>query len=350
MTRLVSFVVLIILVLALGYLFLTVMVGFFLPIFLALVLTILFYPLQVKLTAALRGHERIAAGIMTVLIMAIVIAPIAFVIYRAAVDAIGFFKTNGGQMFDSQQFGRLIDEINSRFQLSFSADELIKNMGEQAKAWFEPLAAKTPGFLGGWLINTIVLVFGLYYFLVDGPDMVGSTSRMLPLDSRYQRQLTEQFVSITRAVVTATVVTAMTQGIGMGIGYYFAGLTPLMLLIMLTLFGAFVPAVGSAIIWVPACLWLLFTGHVSAAIALFIWCAAVATVADNIVRPALLHGQSNIHPLMALLSVIGGVEVLGPVGLFVGPMAVAFLQTGLKLLNVEIEQLKRTESVVPPPS
>lgn len=134
----------------------------------------------------------------------------------------------------------------------------------------------------------------------------------------------------------------------MMIGYYLAGLDGVVLLMMLTIFAAFVPAVGSLVVWGPACVWLFFSGRPTAAILLAVWCTVVVILADNILRPALLHGQSNIHPLLALLSVIGGVELLGPMGLFIGPMAVAFLQTGLKMLNSELQQLKKMEAAAAP--
>jgi predicted PurR-regulated permease PerM len=68
--------------------------------------------------------------------------------------------------------------------------------------------------------------------------------------------------------------------------------------------------------------------------------ACVVSVADNIIKPIILHGQSNLHPLLALLSVLGGVRALGPIGIFVGPMAVAFLQALLNILNVELKNLE----------
>jgi hypothetical protein len=64
----------------------------------------------------------------------------------------------------------------------------------------------------------------------------------------------------------------------------------------------------------------------------------VSTV-DNIIKPIVLHGQSKLHPLLALLSVLGGVGALGPIGIFVGPIAVAFLQAALTMLQVELDSL-----------
>jgi predicted PurR-regulated permease PerM len=68
---------------------------------------------------------------------------------------------------------------------------------------------------------------------------------------------------------------------------------------------------------------------------------------DNIIKPYILHGQANLHPLLALLSVIGGVQVLGPIGILVGPMLVAFLQALVNMLNKEIERMELPPALQP---
>ena len=108
---------------------------------------------------------------------------------------------------------------------------------------------------------------------------------------------------------------------------------------------AMVPFVGAASVWVPCSLYLyFFDNNLTAAIGLAIYGVAVISMADNIIKPLVLHGQSNIHPLLALLSVLGGVATLGPIGILVGPMVVAFLQTMLKILQREMTQFGPDEN------
>jgi predicted PurR-regulated permease PerM len=73
--------------------------------------------------------------------------------------------------------------------------------------------------------------------------------------------------------------------------------------------------------------------------ALAIYCGLIVSTSDNIIKPLVLHGQSGIHPLFALLSILGGVTALGPIGILVGPMLVAFLQALLSMLNMELRRL-----------
>jgi predicted PurR-regulated permease PerM len=100
--------------------------------------------------------------------------------------------------------------------------------------------------------------------------------------------------------------------------------------------------VGATIVWAPVCLWLYAVeGRTVAAVLLAAYCIAVVSMVDNLVKPAVLHGRSNLHPLLALLSVLGGVQALGPIGIVVGPMVVAFLQTLLNMVHAEVSSMSK---------
>src|SRR5262249_4027597 len=129
-----------------------------------------------------------------------------------------------------------------------------------------------------------------------------------------------------------------------GIGFYFSGLrSSVALLMLLTMVLALVPFTGAATVWVPVSLYLyFFQGHTGAAIGLALYGFFVISTVDNIIKPLVLHGQSKLHPLLALLSVLGGISALGPIGIVVGPMAVVFLQTILKILQRELSSIDRS--------
>ncbi len=171
--------------------------------------------------------------------------------------------------------------------------------------------------------------------------------RLLPLDDKYEAQLIDQFADITRAVVLATLLSALAQGVLAGIGFYFVGVGSVFLLTVLAMLFAIVPFIGSAGVWVPVCLWIGFVDERTwPAIFLAVYCGVVVTMVDNLIKPLVLHGRSNIHPLLALLSVLGGVQALGPIGIIVGPMAVAFLQTLLEMINKEMAALSKEKPVL----
>lgn len=201
-------------------------------------------------------------------------------------------------------------------------------------------------FLVKFMISSSILLVSLYFFLYDGPGMVQTLMELSPLDDRYELELLAQFDRISRAIVLATVLSALLQGVVAGIGYYFAGLPSLILLTALTATCALVPFVGPAIVWVPVCLHLAFyQENFLAAGLLALWGMLVVGTVDNLVKVFVLHGQSQLHPLLALLSVLGGIQSLGPIGILVGPMVVVLLQTLLGILRTELTQFKKAEEL-----
>jgi len=225
------------------------------------------------------------------------------------------------------------------------------------------------GFISGVLFDTLdgvlrtllgllIMILALYYFLADGPAMIHTMMRLSPLDNEYERELLDKFSNVSRAVVVAVLAAAVVQGLLAGVGFYFAlnpgG--PIFLLMMSTMVLSVVPFVGAAGVWIPTCIWIylyqervvdgvIVTGDPLTAILLALYCGGVVSTIDNLIKPLVLHGQSNLHPLLALMSVLGGVKALGPVGILVGPMLVAFIHALLVMVNKELRLLSSGDVV-----
>ncbi len=357
MSRVISLVVLLVLVAIFGALFYLVVYRFFLPLFLAALLAVLFRPLRDWITARARGYDRIAAGVTTAAILLIVLLPTALVTYKAAHDAVGLVRTPGKLKLDHQSIDNLIRTINDKLSLELQPDDIRVELTEKINAWLGPIAARTPGVVFDFLIGFFVLILALYYFLADGREMMATLTRLIPLDQQYQQRLIGEFEEVSRAVVSAHLLAGAAQTVLAGIGFYFAGLGSIFLLMMLTFVGSMIPFVGAAAVWISASLWLVFVeDRQFAGILLALYGVGIISMVDNLIKPLVLHGQSKLNPLLAVLSVLGGVQALGPIGIFVGPMAVAFLQAGLNMLHSELLVLGQdtppvaaTPPIAPPP-
>ncbi len=236
-----------------------------------------------------------------------------------------------------------------------SGDDSFQQIRQRVLQSLGPLASGAPqfaltttGFIGSLLLGVAVMTVSMYYFFADGPAMIETVMQLSPLEPHYERELLTEFTRLTRAVVAAMLISATVQGLLAGIGYYFAGFEALVLLTVTTMVLAMVPFVGAASVWGACSLWLFFVEERTvAAVCLAIYGALIVSMIDNIIKPMVLHGQSNLHPLLALLSVLGGVQALGPIGIFVGPMAVAFLYVLLKMLQVELRTLDAEDESPP---
>ncbi|OYP37705.1 AI-2E family transporter [Rhodopirellula sp. MGV] len=241
--------------------------------------------------------------------------------------------------------------INAKLGGSFQAQvKLLTNPSERdfadairsVREFIQPRFVKFSGATGKAFVHTafglLIMVIAIYFFFVDGPAMVRTLMRLSPLDDNYERQLLTEFEKTSRAVVLASVLSALVQGLLAAIAYFFLGFESYILLFLVTTVMSLVPFLGAASVWLPCTVYLAAVDQrYGAAIFLLIYGAALVSSIDNVIKAIVLHGHSELHPLIALLSVLGGVPVFGPIGILIGPMVVVFLQTLLEILNHELQ-------------
>ena len=379
MPRVISFIVLLAIILLVGTVFFQVMAQFIVPLFLACVLLVVFQPLHRWILRHLPTYPRVSALITTVLILLAVLLPLVWLGWNAYVELHSIFAPEGGTAVAEGRSAAPTNEVQATRPDAASEDRIafldnVKRAAFQLRDKFQQLTGilindatvdqqikDGKGFLAtkalsglrsavGILIGLAIMVIGLYYFLADGPAMIDTVVDLSPLDYQYEQELLERFGDVSRAVVVATLLSAVVQGTLAGIGYSFAlsHEAPVFLLTALTMATALVPFVGAAAVWICVAGWVYLYGeHVvdgqltqgdpRTAIILAIYCTIVVSGIDNVIKPLILHGQSKLHPLLALLSILGGVQVLGPVGILVGPMLVSFLQALLNMLRKELD-------------
>ena len=360
MSRVVSLVLLVVIILLASGLFFMVMSQFLLPMFLAVLLVVLFRPVHREILRRSGGRPHVAAGLTTTLIVVIVLVPLLLLIGRSISEGVHVVQNmdrEGLQQELLQKRGAFFEEARhfaAKFGMAVPKDEeIIHNLVSTVESWIAPAALRTTQFLGSFLLGFAIMLISLYFFLADGPGMVDALMRLSPLEDRYEQQLLDEFAGVSRAVVLATLLSAVTQGVLAGVGYLAMGIPHVFLLTFLTMLLALVPFVGATAIWLPCCLWLYFLeDRAVAAVLLAVWGVFAVSMVDNLIKPFVLHGQSNIHPLLALLSVWGGIQTLGPIGIFVGPMVVAFLQALLNILRAELDstQSKLGPTTTAPPA
>jgi len=465
MAKFISVGILVFATVVIGVLFFRVMASFFVPLFLAALLVVIFRPLYQRILDRTHGRTHLASILTTIFILLLVLLPASTVTFIAIAQGATFFRQmNSGGFYQSidqirsrlsldlpqaEQFRQLDDDLEAladpespEAAATTSAEvkdltvyltnhfrgenadrdpldallEDVDNLSQQAEAlfaalladdvlqrqaareayeaqywqvrtsqrhWMQSLVGDSIGaqlrllanpsdadfrsmlagaqeylqprvlpitqmagkFLLQVCIDFAILVITLYFFFADGPSMVRSLMRLSPLDDEYVRQLLIQFDQTSRAVVLATVLSALAQGIMATLAYWFFGLSSLVFLFLATTFMAFIPFLGPAVVWVPVAVYLgAVQGHWAAAIGLAIFGLTVVSMVDNVVRMFVLQGSSHLHPLLALLSVLGGLQVFGPIGILVGPMVVVFLQTLLEILNRELQGRVREEA------
>jgi predicted PurR-regulated permease PerM len=146
---------------------------------------------------------------------------------------------------------------------------------------------------------------------------------------------------VTRAVVLATFLAAFAQGLATALALQVCGFGHFFVFLAVSTISALIPVAGTWIVWVPCAGWLALNGHWGYAIGLSIWGAGVIGVLDNVVRTYVLQSDAELHPLLAFVSVLGALQVMGLWGIFVGPIVASCFSALLQIFNQELRDYAR---------
>jgi predicted PurR-regulated permease PerM len=335
----------------LGYLLYRILSPFFGPIVWAVFLAFLLQPPQQRLARGFGDRSSLAAFVLTIFTLLLLAGPLTILG--------GMFATQARALIEKLQAwvaGLQIDSVQDLAALPFtqralswvsryveiSADELRTWVAAGAQRALEPLASMGGQlFLGalGTIGSFTVMLFVLFFLLRDGSGIAASALRLVPLPEDRKQRLVHHMETVTKAVVFGTIATALLQGTLVGVGFALAGLpSPVVFGVVAALLSV-VPFGGTALVWGPGALWLLFVEErVAAGIFLAVWGGAIVGLADNVVKPMLISGRAEVPTLAVFLGVLGGLAAFGFVGLFVGPLVIALVIALLRFADETVGQ------------
>ncbi len=205
---------------------------------------------------------------------------------------------------------------------------------------FEATVDSTLSFLQACLATLLALAvftMALFYFLADGPELIAAAQALIPVERAHQDELLSKFESSVRAVVLATFLAAIGQGLATALCLKLAGFDYFFVLLAISTFAALVPMAGTPLVWIPAVIWLGIEGNWGAAIFVAAFCLIVVGFLDNVIRTWVLKSDTSLHPLLAFVSVLGGLQVMGLWGVFIGPIVACCLHSLIEIFNVELK-------------
>jgi predicted PurR-regulated permease PerM len=235
--------------------------------------------------------------------------------------------------------------VRSAAPLHLDPNELSSRLEQEAIS-FGSRAAGIAGQIAGTTFGGLLTVFFMtvtaYSVLRHWTQLVRRLELTLPLDQRHTHALLDQFRKVGREVLLGTLVTGLAQGILAAVGYWLTGIPDPVFFGAATAVASLVPAVGTLLVWIPLGIYRIATGHVVAGLISLIYSALVVGVAtDYFLRPRLVGGDKNVPLLLTFVSLFGGVEVFGLVGLVLGPVIVTLSLAVLKTYQVEVAASRR---------
>ncbi|MGE5414395.1 MAG: AI-2E family transporter [Syntrophomonadaceae bacterium] len=329
----------------LAYLTFRIFEPFIAPVYWAFLLAFMLSPTNRTVRAIVRGRRSFAATLMTIGVALGIAAPAALLAVAFANQAVELghrlsavaqsYQISGPiDLLKLPLLGKTIAWLQQRFDVEDAQLRAWLVQGSQAAVQF--LLARGRDLLVGvfGIFGTLaVTLFVLFFFFRDGDALAARLIRIIPFDGRRKEKLERHLENVTRAVVFGTVVTALVQGILLGIGFWITGVPSPVVFGALTAVASFVPLVGTALVWVPAALYLWAQGVLWKTLFLVIWSLAIVGTADNFLRPLLVSGKSQVGTLTVFFGALGGLAAFGFVGLFLGPVILALVLALLEFVD-----------------
>ncbi len=311
---------------------------YFMPLALGAVLAVIFRPLYHLLHRLLRSD--IAAAFLTTIVAALVLV-LPMVYFFAALYAelsgsygswrglldIGAVRVLLQRWLTPDQQQQVLAVVgNSAGFLQTGAERILGNL---FSLFGNALAV---------LLGFVVMLLSLYYLLKDGARIKRELLVLSPLNDEYDELVIRRLVTAAGAVVNGFVVIGLAKGVIAGVCFWLVGLPAPFFWGTMTGLSWFMPIFGSALIMLPAAGYMMMTGHLAAGIIILIVLAALVHPVDNLLQPFLVGAQISTHPLLVLLSVVGGLQFFGFSGFIFGPMALA---ATMALLDIYKKDFRR---------
>jgi predicted PurR-regulated permease PerM len=316
------------------------------PLASALALAVLFYPLHRRLEQKIR-RPNLAAAITVVLVGLVLAIVVAFVVDRLVSEA-----TKGAiaikARVETGEWARVLDAHPNLAPLGRWIREntdLTRTVSTMT-SW---LTTKGASLLQGsvvQLISVLLTFYFLFFFLRDRRKAVNALRWLSPLPEAATERINRRIVETIQAVFYGTVVVAAVQGTLGGMMFLWLGLAaPLLWGIMMGML-AVVPVLGASIIWLPAALFLALEGSWGKGIVLTLWGSIVVGGIDNLLYPMLVGNRLQMHTAIAFIAVVGGLIVLGPEGVILGPVIVTVTNALLEIWRARNAESRASDSLV----
>jgi len=299
----------------------------------AVILAILFTPLHRRLLERLGGRHNLAAALSVTVCICIVVVPVTLILASLAQEAAGFYRRISSQELDLAAMLARIRREMPPFVLDTLTMLNLGNLAEIQARLTSFLLQATQTIAGGAVtfgqntaelfVSLGIMLYLLFFLFRDGTDLTAILHRASPLDKRHTGHILSKFASVVKATIQGNVIIAAMQGGIGGIAFWALGLDGAILWGVLMAVLSLLPAVGAALVWLPAAGYLLLSGDYMRGVILLAIGTLVISTVDNFVRPLLVGRGTRLPDYVVLVSTVGGLSLIGMNGFVIGPLIAA---------------------------
>ena len=315
----------------------------------ATVLAIVFAPLYRRLSRSMRQKRTLAALATLLVIVMIVILPLTLVTALLLQEGFSVYeRIQSGELniglYFKQIFGALpswVTDLLDRFELT-NLNVMQERLSSGLMKTSQFLATQALNIGQNtfeFVIDLFIVLYLLFFFLRDGDGLTRRIRDAIPLHAEQQRDLLNKFTAVIRATIKGTVVVAILQGALGGLIFWALGVHAPVLWAALMAVLSLLPAVGSALVWLPVAIYFLVTGAIWQGIVLIAFGVLVIGLVDNVLRPVLVGKETKIPDYVVLIATLGGIAIFGINGFVIGPVIAAMFMAAWDIFSASRSEM-----------
>lgn len=317
--------------------FIWILLPFYGAVFWAVILGIVFAPLQRRLLARLDWRRNLAAGLTLLICLVIAILPVIIISTLLVQEGAALYKNiESGELDLAGYIERFKDFLPAFAQnalermgmgdLAGLRDKITKG-AMQGSQFFATQAFSFGQGTFDFLVSFGVMLYLLFFFLRDGAELARKIRMAVPLAEQQKRRLQLKFNRVVRATVKGNLLVAVTQGALGGIIFWILDIPSALVWGVLMAFLSLLPAVGAGIVWAPVAVYFVATGAFWQGAVLTAFGVFVIGLVDNVLRPILVGKDTKMPDYLILVSTLGGLAVFGLNGFVIGPLIAALFMS-----------------------
>lgn len=315
--------------------FVLLMKPFFGPIFWAVAIALIFHPVRERLAQRLGDRPNVIALLTLLICMIIVVIPVLGLVTSLVAEGLSVYqKIQEGELRPGEYIDRVnqsfpaIEAFFARFGMDFA--EIRDRVASIFVGGSQFLAKQAIGVGQNtfqFFLGLSLMVYLAFFLIRDGSKLVDLLIRALPLGDERERLLFAKFAEVTRATVKGNLLIAIIQGALGGLIFWLLNIKGALLWGVVMAIVSLIPAVGAALVWIPAAVYLAATGEIASAVILTAYGTVVIGLSDNLLRPILVGRDTRLPDYIVLLSTLGGIVMFGVNGFVMGPLVAALFMS-----------------------
>jgi len=327
-----------------SFLFFKLIWGFVVSLLMGAILAGLAQPVFRRLVALFHDHKGVASAVTVLLTLCLVVVPITILLTILANEAVEISKA-AIELTNRDVLEQKIQESQTLQRLLPNQEEIVGKAGQvtsKAGTFLARGVATGAKVTAKYLLLLFVMLYAMFYFLMKCREGLDAALRFTPLTSDDKERLLATFISVSRATIKGTLVIGILQGSLAGLSFAVAGINGVVFWSAVMAVLSIVPGIGSALVWVPAVIFLALNNQMGAAVGVGLWCGIVVGTLDNVLRPILVGKDTRMPDLLVLVTTLGGLVMFGASGIVIGPVIGALFMTIWGLWGSAVEEIGET--------